>query len=182
MDINPSNVIMDASAAKDEIERVNREQPIINRKNRIWNTVVFILIFGVIFVSASFAILHLFAPSTETDYPPMVIAICTLFLLLAKIWSIMRRDVLPKHEWYSANAKYYLMTNGHHVLECKLLKQYSSYVIQVTMEDDKHVVTTSCMECATLYCVIKTNISSRILHLPDGKVYVPYTKQNKTGC
>jgi hypothetical protein len=187
IEVNLKNIIYDSAAAKTEVEHVEKEQPGINRKNKIWNICMFILIFIVSLGAAISLTLLLLAPdgpmTLSWKWLPTYAIIAVGLCIGVSIWEEVYRDVPPRYEWLSANAKYYKITNGYNVLACHILHQphpyrdEGTYTVHVTLEDTNHVVTHRCLTCPVICSETRTDIHEITLDLPKARVCIPYSKQ-----
>ncbi len=177
--IDLRNIVYDQTSALAEVERVRKEQPLENRKNRIWNTCLFILIFicglgAITFVAYYFIVQR--AIFGNYQVLPMMLCVGIGLWFGFGIWSEVSRPVLPEYEWYSLNAQYYLLTHKYHVLECTLNYQYDGmHIVHLDLEDANHVVHHDCICFPKVKKVTRTDIAHPTLNLLDEKLYVPYS-------
>lgn len=178
--IDLSCITYDASAAQAEVERVNKEQPIENRKNRIWNLCFIMLLFVIGMAGVSALAYYLFSIKKIFGDFSTIPAFCMVgiaFMLFCVIYGDIYRPVLSPYEWYSLNAKYYLTTKDYKVLECTVNYQHDNeYTIHLTMENKNHVVVHDCITYPQVRRVVRTDVDTTSLNLLDEKLYVPYQK------
>ena len=186
MEVKLQNIIYNPATAKADVERIQREQPGINKCNRIWNACMFLLIFLIGFGTIVAITILWISPDGHMElslqWLPTYAIIGIALWIGVGIWETVKRDILQEYEWYDANAQYYRMTNGYNVLACHLNYHAhhwdgsSVYTVHVTQEDEKHVVSHNCFTTPTIRAVTRTDISEVTLDLKNQSVYIPYAK------
>lgn len=175
--VDIQNIVSDAEAARQEISKIDREQPIQNKSNRTWNICFGLLCFGLgIILLACLGWLWCY-DNTMSDTPITLYMglLILVFAICAFVYYLVSKPIQNPEDCYSLNAQYYLMTKNHRVLKCELDRQHNGqYIIHLTMENDKHIVINECIVNTMVPRIVRTDITIPTLNLMDGQLCVPY--------
>lgn len=181
--IPSTNVKYDIEAGKQEIERQQREMPIINKKNRAFNIRLAIILLLAIVAPMNLGAWWLVGPGgfvSDVMEHPINICYLTVALLVSAmfafaIYADKSELVLTENEWYSANAKFCKLTHMCNILKIEPKRDTDDEVYLVLTLEDEHIVHTKYMFTPTVTLQTRTDITEPTLDLINGKLYMPYT-------
>ncbi len=177
------NVKYDMEAGKQEIERQQREMPIINKKNRAFNIRLAIILLLAIVVPINLGAWWLVGPGgfiSDAIEHPVNICYLTVALLASCTFAFATHAdrselVLTEDEWYSVNAKFYRLTHMRNILKIEPKRDCDDELYLVLTLEDEHVVYTKYIFTPTVTLQTRTDIKEPTLDLINGKLYLPYT-------
>lgn len=178
-----TNVIRDEQAAIQEIQTADVEMPKQNRKNGIWNVCLVLVLIVTILVPLVTLTYHLCKPNgmlnimhdKAAGVVSVVVSACVASFICWTLYIMWGKVILAPCEWYSANAKFFQLTNGYNILYIIVHRnENNSWWIHITMEDENHVVLSRALCCPELKQCVCTNITEICVNLLEETIYIPY--------
>jgi hypothetical protein len=179
LQISPSRVVYDHSAAMKQIDEFQTTLPIKNRHTIMRNVCIWVALFvggvGSIFALTWF----LWSLTGAVCLLPVTILIAYL------LYFLLSQDRYQPQDLYDNNTKWHVATEHRHILEIMVYKQDDaiawltdaqglSFSVCVTTENDEHIVDTAYISCPGLICQRRTDITEPILDFSKNVLFIPY--------
>ena len=172
-------IIYDEQKAILEKQQRDIEVPIINRKAKIYNTILAIITIIVIACIGTgwWYILERSACASDTWVFAIPLGIVTV--IIGSIAVRLSKNTIWDCEKYSANTKYYILKGNKKVIDHRLrYDRNGEYCLWLVLEDENHFVTERLLWPDTFIEQQQTNLTETTVDLENCIVYKPYSKED----